>query len=167
MFGKAPKLGLTSHIPQEFLEAVSNGILGENMNELLNQPTETNVANSKLNEISKETEILMNQFIEHSSEENTEITRTINTEESFNERLPIHDRDNSQTFESEVTWVNGIEQEQNDNQHPAVKFRQAASKNIFKQATRMIFRSNKKLVPLAIEDNMQTWAENYILKYDN
>ncbi|KAK9709273.1 hypothetical protein QE152_g26719 [Popillia japonica] len=91
------------------IEGISNGILEENMNELLNQPTETNVTNSELNKISEgtnlednnllkiaeETEILMNQFIEHSREENTEITRTIHPEESFNERLPINHRDNS------------------------------------------------------------------------
>ncbi|KAK9716910.1 hypothetical protein QE152_g24449 [Popillia japonica] len=60
--------------------------------------------------------------------------------------------------------VNGIEEaaqeervteeEQNDNEHPAVKFRQAASENILKQATRKIARSKKKLCPLAIRDNV-------------
>lgn len=38
MFGQPPKLGLGSKIPQDFLNAISNGIMEEDMDELLKNP---------------------------------------------------------------------------------------------------------------------------------
>lgn len=102
-------------------------------------------------------------MIEHCSKENTKITHTVSTDESFNTTFPINNNENSQTFENEVTGVNGTkkaaqarvtEKEQNNKERSAVKFRQIANENILKLANRMISRLNKKLELLAIRNNV-------------
>lgn len=158
MFGQTPKFGLRSKVPQEFLKAISNGILEEDVEELLqaDQHEETGLAadlqennETDFESLIRQAKIVINENIEENSIYNNEQADRIE-----DGALPadlsntVKRKDNSTSLSEKKNELTEEEE------HPALQLRMIAHQSMVKQAKKMVNKSNKILGSLAAGDNV-------------